>query len=168
MLRYLRFMCWSSEVLHLLLLQGRNPFFLEPAIIIAITDGNKLTSGSGVQDEVGRWQRIRREVFIRAFHDESYLTLSSSTCPWPLRCQVASWPRSPSAGTSVCSHSSCVLPVTHRSNLSPLVASRRMTLRSPPCVRSLEVGGLILYFLHNLDIGWRILLSRSWLVYDFL
>lgn len=33
-------------------LQGRNPFFLEPAIIIAISDGNKLTSGGGVQDEV--------------------------------------------------------------------------------------------------------------------
>ncbi|CAL8267490.1 unnamed protein product [Lota lota] len=32
--------------------QGRNPFFLEPSIIIAITDGNKLTSGSGVQDEL--------------------------------------------------------------------------------------------------------------------
>lgn len=34
------------------LLQGRNPFFLEPAIIIAISDGNKLTSSSGVQEEV--------------------------------------------------------------------------------------------------------------------
>uniref|UniRef100_A0A674NH52 Integrator complex subunit 6 n=1 Tax=Takifugu rubripes TaxID=31033 RepID=A0A674NH52_TAKRU len=32
--------------------QGRNPFFLEPAIIIAISDGNKLTSTSGVQDEL--------------------------------------------------------------------------------------------------------------------
>lgn len=32
--------------------QGRNPFFLEPAIIIAITDGNKLTSTGGVQDEL--------------------------------------------------------------------------------------------------------------------
>ncbi|XP_007547320.1 integrator complex subunit 6 [Poecilia formosa] len=32
--------------------QGRNPFFLEPAIIIAISDGNKLTGGSGVQDEL--------------------------------------------------------------------------------------------------------------------
>ncbi|KAM7380063.1 hypothetical protein PAMP_003383 [Pampus punctatissimus] len=32
--------------------QGRNPFFLEPAIIIAITDGNKLTGSSGVQDEL--------------------------------------------------------------------------------------------------------------------
>ncbi|KAM3861732.1 integrator complex subunit 6 [Diretmus argenteus] len=32
--------------------QGRNPFFLEPAIIIAITDGSKLTSNSGVQDEL--------------------------------------------------------------------------------------------------------------------
>ncbi|MBN3290223.1 INT6 protein, partial [Polypterus senegalus] len=32
--------------------QGRNPFFLEPAIIVTITDGNKLTSTSGVQDEL--------------------------------------------------------------------------------------------------------------------
>ncbi|XP_069614984.1 integrator complex subunit 6 [Ranitomeya imitator] len=32
--------------------QGRNPFFLEPAIIIAITDGSKLTSASGVQEEL--------------------------------------------------------------------------------------------------------------------
>ncbi|XP_063284887.1 integrator complex subunit 6 isoform X1 [Pelobates fuscus] len=32
--------------------QGRNPFFLEPAIIIAITDGSKLTSTSGIQDEL--------------------------------------------------------------------------------------------------------------------
>ncbi|KAK7806537.1 hypothetical protein U0070_016627 [Myodes glareolus] len=30
---------------------GRNPFFLEPAIIITITDGSKLTTTSGVQDE---------------------------------------------------------------------------------------------------------------------
>ncbi|KAI5107416.1 integrator complex subunit 6 [Silurus meridionalis] len=32
--------------------QGRNPFFLEPAIIVAITDGSKLTSMSGVQEEL--------------------------------------------------------------------------------------------------------------------
>ncbi|XP_056418011.1 integrator complex subunit 6 isoform X3 [Hyla sarda] len=32
--------------------QGRNPFFLEPAIIIAITDGSKLTTTGGVQDEL--------------------------------------------------------------------------------------------------------------------
>ncbi|XP_053312294.1 integrator complex subunit 6 [Spea bombifrons] len=32
--------------------QGRNPFFLEPAIIIVITDGSKLTTSSGVQDEL--------------------------------------------------------------------------------------------------------------------
>ncbi|XP_040281978.1 integrator complex subunit 6 isoform X2 [Bufo bufo] len=32
--------------------QGRNPFFLEPAIIVAITDGSKLTSTSGVQEEL--------------------------------------------------------------------------------------------------------------------
>nr|XP_020825630.1 integrator complex subunit 6 isoform X1 [Phascolarctos cinereus] len=32
--------------------QGRNPFFLEPAIIITITDGSKLTTTSGVQEEL--------------------------------------------------------------------------------------------------------------------
>ncbi|XP_075395107.1 integrator complex subunit 6-like [Tenrec ecaudatus] len=32
--------------------QGRNPFFLEPSILITITDGNKLTSTAGVQDEL--------------------------------------------------------------------------------------------------------------------
>ncbi|XP_030642056.1 integrator complex subunit 6 isoform X2 [Chanos chanos] len=32
--------------------QGRNPFFLEPAIIVAVTDGNRLTSNAGVQDEL--------------------------------------------------------------------------------------------------------------------
>ncbi|XP_056418010.1 integrator complex subunit 6 isoform X2 [Hyla sarda] len=33
-------------------IKGRNPFFLEPAIIIAITDGSKLTTTGGVQDEL--------------------------------------------------------------------------------------------------------------------
>ncbi|XP_054453396.1 integrator complex subunit 6 isoform X2 [Anoplopoma fimbria] len=32
--------------------QGRNPFFLEPSVIITITDGNKLTHSSGVPDEL--------------------------------------------------------------------------------------------------------------------
>nr|XP_023687521.1 integrator complex subunit 6-like isoform X1 [Paramormyrops kingsleyae] len=32
--------------------QGRNPFFLEPSVIIAITDGGRLTSSCGVQDEL--------------------------------------------------------------------------------------------------------------------
>ncbi|NP_001088543.1 integrator complex subunit 6-B [Xenopus laevis] len=32
--------------------QGRNPFFLEPSIIVAITDGSKLTTANGVQDEL--------------------------------------------------------------------------------------------------------------------
>lgn len=32
--------------------QGRNPFFLEPSILITITDGNKLTIPSGVQEEL--------------------------------------------------------------------------------------------------------------------
>ncbi|KAF4026796.1 hypothetical protein G4228_019546 [Cervus hanglu yarkandensis] len=33
-------------------IKGRNPFFLEPSILITITDGNKLTSTSGVQEEL--------------------------------------------------------------------------------------------------------------------
>ncbi|KAM4817862.1 integrator complex subunit 6-like isoform 1-T1 [Thomomys bottae] len=32
--------------------QGRNPFFLEPSILITITDGNKLTSTTSVQEEL--------------------------------------------------------------------------------------------------------------------
>jgi len=32
--------------------QGRSPFYLEPSIIVAITDGGQLSSNSGVQDEV--------------------------------------------------------------------------------------------------------------------
>jgi len=32
--------------------QGRCPFYLEPSIIVVITDGGKLTSNSGVADEV--------------------------------------------------------------------------------------------------------------------
>ncbi|XP_018410562.1 PREDICTED: integrator complex subunit 6-like [Nanorana parkeri] len=32
--------------------QGRNPFFLEPSILITITDGSKLTIPSGVQEEL--------------------------------------------------------------------------------------------------------------------
>ncbi|KAM4905301.1 integrator complex subunit 6 isoform 5-T6 [Sylvia borin] len=34
--------------------QGRNPFFLEPAIIITVTDGSKLTTTSGIQEEPPR------------------------------------------------------------------------------------------------------------------
>ena len=67
--------------------------------------------------------------------------LSSSICPWPPRCLVASWPRSPSAGTNVCSLWCCVSPATPRWSPNPLVASRPMILPSRPCVRSLEVGG---------------------------
>ncbi|XP_044161878.1 integrator complex subunit 6-like isoform X3 [Bufo gargarizans] len=33
-------------------IKGRNPFFLEPSILITITDGNKLTIPSGVLDEL--------------------------------------------------------------------------------------------------------------------
>ncbi|XP_042196829.1 integrator complex subunit 6 isoform X2 [Callorhinchus milii] len=32
--------------------QGRNPFFLEPSIIITMTDGSKMTNNAGVQEEL--------------------------------------------------------------------------------------------------------------------
>ncbi|XP_071839568.1 integrator complex subunit 6-A-like [Apostichopus japonicus] len=32
--------------------QGRNPFFLEPALVIALTDGDKLVNATGVQEEL--------------------------------------------------------------------------------------------------------------------
>ena len=35
-----------------LLLQGRNPFYVEPAMVICITDGSKLSGQGGIQDEV--------------------------------------------------------------------------------------------------------------------
>ena len=47
--------CSDSEVvIHSLYCfsQGRNPFYVEPAMVICITDGSKLSSQSGVQDEV--------------------------------------------------------------------------------------------------------------------
>lgn len=32
--------------------QGRCPFYLEPSVIVVITDGGKLTSNAGIQEEV--------------------------------------------------------------------------------------------------------------------
>lgn len=36
--------------------QGRCPFFLEPAVIVVITDGSKLSNTSGVQEDVSNVQ----------------------------------------------------------------------------------------------------------------
>lgn len=44
-------LCFVAEC-YCFLSQGRNPFFLEPSVIITITDGNKLTHSAGVSDEV--------------------------------------------------------------------------------------------------------------------
>ena len=32
--------------------QGRNPFYLEPAVIICITDGHLMTNNEGIETEV--------------------------------------------------------------------------------------------------------------------
>uniref|UniRef100_A0A8C2GAE2 Integrator complex subunit 6 n=1 Tax=Cyprinus carpio TaxID=7962 RepID=A0A8C2GAE2_CYPCA len=51
-----RFVCFNGSLLvsglHICFRNDSNPFFLEPAIIVAITDGSKLTSSCGVQDEL--------------------------------------------------------------------------------------------------------------------
>lgn len=52
-----RFHVWSSTFSPS---QGRNPFFLEPSVIITVTDGNKLTHSSGVSDEVRAAEQLRQ------------------------------------------------------------------------------------------------------------
>lgn len=45
--------------------QGRNPFFLEPAIIITVTDGSKLTTTSGIQEEyVHRFKFLYSSIYL--------------------------------------------------------------------------------------------------------
>lgn len=42
--------------------QGRNPFFLEPAVIIALTDGGKMNNPTSVEEEVSSQVPIGRTV----------------------------------------------------------------------------------------------------------
>lgn len=68
------------------------------------------------------------------------LLFSSFICLSPLRCRAASWPKSPSAGTSACSPWCCAFPEMLPWSRNQLGASHLTTLPSLPCVRSLEVG----------------------------
>lgn len=67
-------------------------------------------------------------------------SVPSFICLSPLRCRAASWPKSPSAGTSVCSPWCCAFPEMLLWSRNQLGASHLMILPSLPCVRSLEVG----------------------------
>jgi len=42
--------------------QGRHPFFLEPAVIVAITDGGKLAYNGGVYEEVNRKTKVKNNL----------------------------------------------------------------------------------------------------------
>ena len=42
------------EYVSLFVFQGRFPFYLEPAVIVCITDGRKLTTSASVQSEVSQ------------------------------------------------------------------------------------------------------------------
>lgn len=46
--------CWSNcnFIFPLYILQGRNPFYVEPAMVICITDGSRLSTQGGIQEEV--------------------------------------------------------------------------------------------------------------------
>lgn len=74
------------------------------------------------------------------FFPQLILLFPSSTCLSPLRCRAASWPKSLSAGTSVCSPWCCAFLAMPLWSLNQLAASHPMILPSLPCVRSLEVG----------------------------
>ena len=49
---YIMFVCVRSVCDVFSHTQGRNPFFLEPAVVIALTDGGKLTNSAAVDQEV--------------------------------------------------------------------------------------------------------------------
>lgn len=40
--------------------QGRCPFYLEPSVIVVITDGGKLSNNVGVQEDVSNWFYISK------------------------------------------------------------------------------------------------------------
>lgn len=149
--------CWTIWFLS----QGRNPFFLEPSVIITITDGNKLTHSSGVPDEVREhWKRgcplipsakcfsnhfqfcLMVEFFDHhACELEPLLSsLSSScTCLWTLLWQAVNWPKSPFVGTSVCLPWCWGCLEQQRPTTSSSAASQQTSPPSPRCVKSLEV-----------------------------
>lgn len=39
--------------------QGRCPFYLEPSVIVVITDGGKLSSNAGIQEEVSKLLKLK-------------------------------------------------------------------------------------------------------------
>lgn len=78
--------------------------------------------------------------FFFFFFSSTSSSISSFICLSPLRCRAASWPKSLSAGTSVCSPWCCAFPEMLLWSRNQLGASHLMILPSLPCVRSLEVG----------------------------
>lgn len=53
--------------------QGRHPFFLEPAVIVAITDGGKLAHNGGVQEEVFKKKSYVLIIIFIAFQPVKYV-----------------------------------------------------------------------------------------------
>ena len=143
--------------------QGRNPFFLEPSVIITITDGNKLTHSSGVPDEVRTqsnsmsptgtiwetiiWLCVDLSYCMLLCHNLFYSStcLSSCTCPWTLRWPAASWPKSPFVGTSVYLHWCWDCQEQPYRTTSSSAVSQQTTLPSPRCVKSPEVRHFLVW-----------------------
>lgn len=44
--------------------QGRCPFYLEPSVIVVITDGGKLSSNAGIQEEVSVSMKFLIKLYI--------------------------------------------------------------------------------------------------------
>lgn len=72
--------------------QGRNPFFLEPAVVIALTDGGKLSDQLSVEDEVciylcvwgdGGKVSVEDEVYVCEVCDSVGSRIDQADTPFP-------------------------------------------------------------------------------------
>lgn len=118
-----QFLKWLPLICLFLSSQGRNPFFLEPAIIIAITDGNKLTGSSGVQDEVSH--NLHRDVGSQPIRIASWLT---GWQLWSLSDHTTMQTMFTLIQASINSSNTFLLPVTMEAEIS---LTEQLLLQSP-------------------------------------
>lgn len=157
-------------------LQGRNPFFLEPSVIITITDGNRLTNSSGVPDEVRStnihclWQDYLYSTTVDVVHllpmcawikwaSHISLSLCSCTSLWTLLWLAASSPKSLFVGTRGCLLWCWGCQEQLHQTPSSSAASPQMSQQSPRCVRSQEVWYFPLCFIRPVSPGRELILK---------
>lgn len=151
-------------------LQGRNPFFLEPSVIITITDGNRLTNSSGVPDEVRSACRsttcstvvvVQLSPLCALIKSASHFSLSLCSCTslWTLPWLAASSPKSLFVGTRGCLRWCWGCQEQLLRTPSSSAASPQMSLRSPRCVRSQEVWCFPLCFVRSVSPGRELIVK---------